>query len=177
MFDRKAYMKEYLKIYRAKPENKVKAKSNHKRWSIENETHLKSYKHKWWFDNVDENRMKKRTHYWENWKRIRATQRKWTHSTEGKAYKKKYDKDNPEVKLRSQKKRFKILGLTLFDLMAWTKVIRKGKNCSYCDSDKDLHSHHLIPKSKQPGLALNENNGIPLCKPCHKEHHMLNGVN
>jgi len=177
MFDRKAYMKEYLKIYRTKPENKVKAKLYSKRWSIENETHLKSYKHKWWFDNVDENRMKKQIHYRENTEKIKESQKKYRQTPEAQVKKKQYNKDHPEVKLRSQKKRFKILGLTIYDLMAWTKVIRKGKNCSYCDSDKDLHSHHLIPKSKQPGLALNENNGIPLCKPCHREHHMLNGVN
>lgn len=90
---------------------------------------------------------------------------------------KQYRRDNPGIFLKSKQKSYKNMGITRWDMQSWTKVIRKGKNCSYCDNDKDLDSHHLIPKSKQPGLALNENNGIPLCKSCHKEHHMLNGVN
>ena len=89
---------------------------------------------------------------------------------------KQYRKDHPEVNLRVQKKLYKKIGITRYQIQAWTKVIRKGKNCSYCDSDKKLHSHHLLTKAKYPGLALNENNGIPLCVTCHREHHSLNGV-
>ena len=88
-----------------------------------------------------------------------------------------YRRDNPGIFLKSKQKSYKNMGITRWDMQCWTKVIRKGKNCSYCDSDKDLHSHHIFPKSKQPGLALNENNGVVLCDSCHKEHHMLNGVN
>jgi 5-methylcytosine-specific restriction endonuclease McrA len=88
-----------------------------------------------------------------------------------------YNKDHPEIRLRIQSKSYKKMGLSKWNLMAWTNVIRKDKNCSYCDSDKDLHSHHLIPKSKYKDLALNENNGVVLCAICHREHHMLNGIN
>jgi len=99
------------------------------------------------------------------------------HREEKLANSKQYNKDNPEVTLRAQKKLYKKMGLTKYQIQAWTKVIRKGKNCSHCDSDKDLHSHHIFPKSKYNDLALNENNGVVLCDPCHKEHHILNGIN
>ena len=89
---------------------------------------------------------------------------------------KQYKKDHPEVGLKAQKKLFKKLGCTPYQIMAWSWVIRKGKNCSYCDSDKNLHAHHLLSKSRYPDLKLNENNGIPLCVTCHREHHSLNGA-
>tara|TARA_B110000467_G_scaffold113815_1_gene104297 strand:- start:246 stop:779 length:534 start_codon:yes stop_codon:yes gene_type:complete len=89
---------------------------------------------------------------------------------------KQYKKDHPEVDLKHKQKMYKNMGLTPYDLMAWAKVIRKGKNCSYCGSDKDLHSHHIFPKSKYKDLALSENNGTPLCATCHRIHHSLNGV-
>ena len=120
----------------------------------------------------------------------RAWQRQYgrDHREERNAYQRKYmkdhseernqyRKDNPLIYLKIQKKLYKKMGLTKYQIQAWTKVIRKGKNCSYCDSDKDIHSHHIFPKSKYKDLALNENNGVVLCDPCHKEHHHLNGVN
>jgi len=149
MWDRKAYMKEYLKTYRDKPENKVKAKS---------------YADSYYQTNSDVLILRQRQYRKDNRVKINKRERQ-------------YKKDHPEIKLRSDKKHYAKYGLTKWDLRGWTKVIRKGNNCSYCDSDNVLHSHHIFPKSKYKDLALNENNGVVLCDPCHREHHSLNGVN
>lgn len=57
-------------------------------------------------------------------------------------------------------------------LMSWTKTIRKRFDnlCQICFNKAD-HSHHIFHKAKYPKLALNLNNGIPLCKSHHHEVH------
>jgi len=153
----KAYQRQYHKDH--SEELAIKQKQYHKDHPERYATH----NHNWYMKNKDKKALYNKKYRKEN-------------SEYFTTYKKQYTKDHPEVSLKSQRKLRARLGISMYGLMAWTKVIRKGKNCSYCGSDKDLHSHHLIPKSKQPGLALNENNGIPLCATCHKEHHVLNGA-
>ena len=57
-------------------------------------------------------------------------------------------------------------------LMSWTKTVKKLFNnlCQVCFKKAD-HSHHLFEKAKYPKLALNINNGIPLCTQHHREVH------
>ena len=148
------------KEFREKPENKAKIKASKRQYYIDHREELSVYYKQYKKDHREEIKQYRKN----NRDKINKTERQ-------------YHKDHPEVGLRIQSKLYKKMGLSKWNLIAWTRVIRKDKNCSYCGSEKTLHSHHLIPKSKQPGLALNENNGIPLCDPCHKEHHMLNGVN
>ena len=97
----------------------------------------------------------------------------------------KYQKDNPEVSLKSHKKHLEKCG-NWYDkrdhqsymsaLISWTKVIRKrdDDNCQICD-EKAEFVHHILFKAKIPKLSLNENNGISLCKIHHDEIHRLNG--
>ena len=37
---------------------------------------------------------------------------------------------------------------------SWSKVIRKGKLCSYCGSGEPLHAHHILPKIKYPEVSI-----------------------
>lgn len=45
--------------------------------------------------------------------------------------------------------------------------------CTECGNDKreDLHVHHIKPWQSHPHLRFDENNGITLCKDCHKKKH------
>ena len=158
MFDRQAYMKQYYQDHR---EEKQQYYQDHRDEKL-------AYAEKYNKDHREE-KLPYTKQYYQDHREERL----------------QYAKNNPEVGLRAKKKELTKLGKTfdfnsnqmIWALMNWTTVTRKGKNCSYCGSDKYLQSHHIIPKSKQPGLALNENNGVVLCDSCHKEHHSLNGVN
>jgi len=167
--ERKAKAKQYYKKNR--DEIKIKSKQYYKDHYGEKLTRDRQY-HK---DNREKRLVYSRQYYKDNREKmlVYLTQYRKDHKEE----RKQYNKDHPEVELRAQKKLFKKLGLTRYQIRAWTKVIRKGKDCSYCGSNKKLHSHHIFPKSKYKDLALNENNGVVLCDSCHKEHHSLNGVN
>jgi len=59
----------------------------------------------------------------------------------------------------------------------WAKRVKERDNrrCVYCGSNKKLHAHHILAKSKHPEWALFVNNGITLCNKCHIEEHKLNG--
>ena len=53
-------------------------------------------------------------------------------------------------------------------LQEWSKEIRKDGVCEVCGATKNLDSHHLLQKEYWPEHKLNLNNGIALCKRCHK---------
>jgi len=48
---------------------------------------------------------------------------------------------------------------------------RDDYTCQKCGSQENLHAHHIIPVSKDKSRSLDINNGITLCKECHKEKH------
>jgi 5-methylcytosine-specific restriction endonuclease McrA len=154
---RAAWDKQYNK------KNRVKRNAYQKQYQKDHPEERKEAHHKWYMKNIEKKAVYNKKYRKEN-------------SEYFAVYKKQYSKDHPEVDLRAQRKLRIKSGIPSYNLIAWTKVIRKGKNCSYCDSDKDLHSHHLLSKARYPGLALSENNGIPLCVTCHREHHSMNGV-
>jgi len=52
---------------------------------------------------------------------------------------------------------------------------RDNWKCQKCGSDKSLESHHIDPKSLNPGFANDMDSCITLCKDCHKEVHMKDG--
>lgn len=61
-------------------------------------------------------------------------------------------------------------------LSRWSKAIKEKASykCEICDYDKDrrfLHSHHIIPQSIAPELALELSNGKCLCLLCHCRQH------
>ena len=91
----------------------------------------------------------------------------------------KYSKANPEKMLKNSIKSLKKLGLALnmkhfkvgMALKNWSQTIRKSNpNCVICNEKAD-HSHHLFHKAFYPKLALNLNNGVPLCITHHNEIH------
>ena len=97
---------------------------------------------------------------------------------------KQYRRDHALDRLRQMKKSRALIGDILnmsgnmykYANMNWAKFIKKSGKCAYCESTDTLNAHHVLSKSKFPGLALGANNGIPLCITCHREHHALNGV-
>lgn len=68
-------------------------------------------------------------------------------------------------------------GMDKWDLYKWSSQVkeRDGFRCSICGSEKKLHAHHILSKSKHPELILVLNNGVTLCSICHNEEHRLNG--
>ncbi|GEM_PF-5105015 len=57
----------------------------------------------------------------------------------------------------------------------WRETILKRDNysCQCCGRSKSLEVHHLHPYSERPDLRLDVNNGVILCKECHKRYHYL----
>jgi replicative DNA helicase Mcm len=59
----------------------------------------------------------------------------------------------------------------------WVKsVIIRDKVCQCCGLDKHLEAHHLFGYKENQDLATNINNGVTLCKFCHKKYHSIYGV-
>lgn len=59
----------------------------------------------------------------------------------------------------------------------WVKsVILRDKVCKCCGLDKHLEAHHLFGYSENQDLATNEQNGVTLCKFCHKKYHSVYGL-
>ena len=90
---------------------------------------------------------------------------------------------HPEMKLASDIRHLTKLGFPnklspyayRHALTAWSKTVKKlgSGSCLICHFPATI-SHHIIHKSKYPGLSLNVNNGIPLCYSCHYEVHGYN---
>ena len=64
-----------------------------------------------------------------------------------------------------------------YGMKTWAKKVKEKDNrrCVYCGSNKKLHAHHILSKTKHPEWALFVNNGITLCHECHIEEHKING--
>lgn len=60
----------------------------------------------------------------------------------------------------------------------WRKQVlsRDNQQCVCCGLDKHLHVHHLFGYRENPELAVNENNGVTLCKFCHDKYHSVYGL-
>ncbi len=59
----------------------------------------------------------------------------------------------------------------------WRKSIfeRDNYTCQECNVSSDkLQAHHIYPVSTHPFLIYYKNNGITLCKECHKKAHNFN---
>lgn len=154
---------------------------NSKEYLLAHRDEIRAYNRAWYQAHREQRKAEGIQYYKDNRNKILLQKQQYDKKKRIKRqiYIKQYNKDHPEVGLRAQKKQMekrKNNGFSPYDFMAWSNVIRKGKNCSYCDSNNDLHAHHLISKTRFPGLALSENNGITLCATCHREHHSLNGA-
>jgi len=55
----------------------------------------------------------------------------------------------------------------------WRKSVyeRDGYRCVCCDSNRNLHAHHIYSYHSHPELRVDIDNGITLCKDCHYEFH------
>ena len=56
------------------------------------------------------------------------------------------------------------------ELSTWSQEVlkRASYNCEICGEPAE-HAHHIQPKKLEPGLALDPDNGLALCKACHYE--------
>lgn len=62
-------------------------------------------------------------------------------------------------------------------IQKWSQRIRRrdGMKCAICGSTIGLNAHHIIPVAVDPDQALNDANGICLCRECHHKAHMKKG--
>lgn len=61
------------------------------------------------------------------------------------------------------------------DYIKWRKdVIKRDNNtCQECGDKENLHAHHIKSFCEYPDLRTELDNGITLCKDCHKKVHSL----
>ena len=57
--------------------------------------------------------------------------------------------------------------LNSLSVWAWLVKDRDGFECVFCGSKYNLHSHHIIPRSRSDELKFNLFNGITVCRGCH----------
>ncbi len=61
----------------------------------------------------------------------------------------------------------------------WAIIIKKRDNfiCQRCqERGGELESHHILAYSRYPEARNDIDNGVTLCKPCHREFHKLYGT-
>lgn len=73
-------------------------------------------------------------------------------------------------KLGTYKKNREINHISRNDLGKWKKQVI-GTKCVCCGSTKHLEAHHIYGFNDYNDLADDPNNGITLCKFCHKKYH------
>ena len=55
-------------------------------------------------------------------------------------------------------------------LHAWARdVKRRDRRCKACGTKKHLEAHHIYPKSLYPKRKYDLENGVALCRKCHRE--------
>ncbi len=164
---------------------KPKSKSNeaNKRWRLNNplkylesakryrESHheqVLEYSRKWYRKNKQKSKENTRRWHQNNREKVNAEKREWR-------------RKNPEKRKIIEQNRLKRIqeaynydGISQvsFLLTIWSNSIREKYHnmCQIC-GNLAIHTHHLLQKQHHPDLALNENNGIPLCMICHNEVH------
>jgi hypothetical protein len=66
-------------------------------------------------------------------------------------------------------------GSTRYTAWRWSVLLRDNFTCQKCGERADLEAHHIVPYHENKELATDVNNGLTLCKDCHKAHHRENG--
>lgn len=85
-------------------------------------------------------------------------------------------KNNPTYNKDRKKRSFK----SRIEWSEWRKIVfeRDQYICQYCSKTNcNIEPHHLKPKSTNPNLVYDVNNGITLCKDCHRTLHRLKPSN
>ena len=55
-------------------------------------------------------------------------------------------------------------------LHAWARDVKKrDRRCKACGTKKNLEAHHIYPKSLYPKRKYDLDNGVALCRNCHRE--------
>ena len=55
---------------------------------------------------------------------------------------------------------------------AWAMDVKvRDGCCQVCRATEGLEAHHVYPKGKYPDLRLVPENGLALCRVCHREWH------
>lgn len=59
----------------------------------------------------------------------------------------------------------------------WRKnILNRDKVCQCCGFDKHLQVHHLFGYEEYPEIAVDNGNGVVLCKFCHEKYHSIYGL-
>jgi transcription elongation factor Elf1 len=66
-------------------------------------------------------------------------------------------------------------GSTRYTAWRWSVLLKDNFTCQRCGKRSDLEAHHIVPYHENKELATDVNNGLTLCKDCHKAHHSENG--
>lgn len=161
-------IREKKRLYAEKNREKILEKK--RKYHMENREKIRLRSKKYRLENKEKVRERKRKYERENRKKINERRRE-------------YRLDYPELKLALDIKYLTKLGFPFklephayhYALSAWSKTVKKLGHglCQVCPNPATI-SHHIIHKSKYPGLSLNVNNGIPLCDTCHGESHGWN---
>lgn len=58
----------------------------------------------------------------------------------------------------------------------WRKAIYEYDQykCVVCDTNNDLHAHHVLSFADYPDLRYDTDNGVTLCRLCHSDYHGRN---
>lgn len=69
---------------------------------------------------------------------------------------------------------------TVFPRSEWAKEVKKMCNytCAHCgkrSETKEMHAHHIVPRSESDDLACVLENGVALCSTCHRILHFGGG--
>ena len=59
-----------------------------------------------------------------------------------------------------------------YRMWAGAVKFRDGMRCAVCASKDRLEAHHIISIADRPDLKLSLDNGVALCKKCHKSVHL-----
>ena len=114
----------------------------------------------------------------------RCYMRAWMRTPRGRRYSTEYwhgrGKFNPNRQAGEARRHAELaarVGLTPNEyrraIKSWTRAIRErdGHACQHCGTTKSLHVHHILFKTHFPEHALDLDNGILLCRECHKAVH------
>ena len=158
----------YIQDYQQK--HKEKLREYNKKYRKINSDYLKT-QHKTWYSNNKELEIEKVKKYNKTHReQINAWRRGWTKANPDKIvryWRTHLTKYSKPFHLDSEK-----FGYMLSSL---SKTIRDNdKNlCQVCNSNQDIHAHHILFKENYPKLSLNFNNGVTLCRTHHQEIHRL----
>lgn len=181
--DRKEYYIENIESQLQYCQNNKKQRSyNGRRWYEDHSEELQQKR----IEEKEDKQNYDKSYYVKNEKKVKQNRKR--RAKEIKEYGKMYYIVNKEKIKRYTKKRMaenpeQFLEFAGRKREAWRQSIYKKFNymCQACRTylpkKNGLNAHHIFPKSDFPNLKYNLDNGICLCKDCHKDFHKKFGQN